>query len=79
MTTLINFGLAKSVLTKVTSSLRSYVIRQYLHGYSMNEIEHATPLSKGSVNNIIQKWKAGINGTDIEEIRGFITEVRESG
>lgn len=45
----------------------------------MNEIEHETPLSKGTVNNIIQEWKAKINGTDIEEIRGFIAEVRKSG
>jgi len=45
----------------------------------MNEIEHVTPLSKGTVNNIIQDWKASINGTDIEDIRGFIVEVRKSG
>ncbi len=45
----------------------------------MNEIEHATPFSKGTVNNIIQDWKARINGTDIEDIRAFIAEVRKSG
>jgi cell division protein FtsB len=45
----------------------------------MNEIVKETSLSKGTVNNIIQDWKARINGTDIEEIRGFISEVKKSG
>lgn len=45
----------------------------------MNEIVDETSLSKGTVNNIIQQWKARINGTDIQEIRGFIVEVRKSG
>ncbi|MGD9673378.1 MAG: hypothetical protein AB7U98_07860 [Candidatus Nitrosocosmicus sp.] len=38
-----------------------------------------TPFSKGTVNNIIDDWKARINGTDIEDIRGFIAQVRKSG
>ncbi|HYG00552.1 MAG TPA: hypothetical protein VD815_10705 [Candidatus Saccharimonadales bacterium] len=45
----------------------------------MNEIEHETSLSKGTINNIIHDWKARINGTDIEEIRGFIAQIRKSG
>lgn len=45
----------------------------------MNEIVKETFLSKGTVNNIVQDWKARINGTEMEEIRGFIAEVRKSG
>lgn len=45
----------------------------------MNEIVRETPLSKGTVNNIIQDWKAKIMGTNIEEIKTFTSEVRKSG
>ena len=79
MTIFINTKPKSLSLTKVTTAQRSHVIRQYLHAQSMNEIVKETFLSKGTVNNIIQEWKARINGTDIEEIRGFIAEVRKSG
>ena len=45
----------------------------------MNEIVRKTPLSKGTVNNIIQDWMANIAGTDLEEIRAFTSEIRKSG
>ena len=45
----------------------------------MNEIVRETPLSKGTVNNIIQDWRSKIMGTNIEEIRTFTSEVRKSG
>jgi len=45
----------------------------------MNEIVREIRLSKGTVNNIIQAWKSQLAGTDIEEIRGFMSEVRKSG
>ena len=45
----------------------------------MNDIVIETPLSKGTVNNIIQDWRSNIGGTNIEEIRVFTSEVRKSG
>ncbi len=45
----------------------------------MNEIVRETPLSKGTVNNIIKDWRSNIAGTNIEEIRAFTSEVRKSG
>ena len=45
----------------------------------MNEIVRETPVSKGTVNNIIQDWRSNIVGTNIEEIRAFTSEVRKSG
>jgi hypothetical protein len=45
----------------------------------MNDIVRETLLSKGTVNNIIQDWRSNIDGTNIEEIRAFTSEVRKSG
>ena len=45
----------------------------------MNEIAREIPLSKGTVNNIIQDWRSTIGGTNIDEIRAFTSEVRKSG
>ena len=64
---------------KITPYLRSQVIKKYIHSLSMNEIVRETPLSKGTVNNILQDWRLKIKGTDIEEIRAFTSEVRKSG
>jgi hypothetical protein len=45
----------------------------------MNEIVREIPISKGTVNKIIQDWKSNIMGINIEEIRAFTSEVRKSG
>lgn len=45
----------------------------------MNEIVREIPLSKGTVNNVIQDWRSNIVGTNIEEIRAFTSEARKSG
>lgn len=45
----------------------------------MNEIDDELPVSKGSINNIIHDWKTIVNGTDVEEIRRFLSEFRKSG
>jgi hypothetical protein len=57
------------MLSKTTSLLKTQVIQKYFHGLSMNDIVRETPLSKGTVNNIIQDWRSNIGGTNIEEIR----------
>ena len=67
------------MLTKVTDLLRNRVIIKYIHALSMNEIVRETPLSKGTVNNIIQDLRSKIEGIDIEEIRAFTYELRKSG
>jgi len=67
------------MLGKITPFLRELVIQKYLHSLSMNEIVREIPLSKGSVNNIIQDWISAIGGTNIEEIRAFTSKVRKSG
>ncbi len=67
------------MLSKTTNLLKTQVIQKYLHGLSMNDIVRETPLSKGTVNNIIQDWRSNIDGTNIEEIRAFTSEVRKSG
>ncbi len=67
------------MLSKIASFLKSQVIWKYLHAFSMNEIVRETPLSKGTVNNIIKDWRSNIAGTNIEEIRAFTSEIRKSG
>lgn len=44
----------------------------------MNEIVQEIPLSKGTIYNIIHDWRSQITGTNIEEIRAFMSEVRKS-
>ncbi len=51
----------------------------YLHAYSMNEIVKEKPLSKGAVCQIVKDWRSNTEGTDIDEIRLFMDEVRKSG
>ena len=67
------------MLTKLTPFLIEQVVQKYLHSHSMNEIAREIPLSKGTVNNIIQDWRSTIGGTNIDEIRAFTSEVRKSG
>ena len=67
------------MLSKITHPLKSQILQKYLHGLSMNEIVRETPVSKGTVNNIIQDWRSNIVGINIEEIRAFTSEVRKSG
>ena len=78
MTTFINDGIIYQMLTKVTSLLKSQVIQKYIHGFSMNKIVREIPLSKGTINNIIQDWRSNIGGANIEEIRAFTSEARKS-
>jgi hypothetical protein len=45
----------------------------------MNEIVKEKPLSKGAVCQIVKDWRSNTEGTDIDEIRLFMDEVRKSG
>ena len=49
------------MLSKTTNLLKTQVIQKYLHGLSMNDIVRETPLSKGTINNIIQDWRSNID------------------
>ena len=62
------------MLSKIAHHLKLQVIQKYIHSLSMNEIVRETPVSKGTVNNIIQDWRSNIVGTNIEEIRAFTSE-----
>ena len=79
MTTFNNDRILYKMLTKLTSFLIEQVVQKYLHSQSMNEIAREIPLSKGTVNNIIQDWRSTLNGTNVDEIRAFTSEVRKSG
>jgi len=79
MTTFNNDRIINWRLTKLTPFLIEQVVQKYLHSLSMNEIAREIPLSKGTVNNIIQDWRSTIGGTNIDEIRAFTSEVRKSG
>ena len=79
MTKIINSVIPDESVGKVTSPLKTVVIQKYLDGLSLNEIVNEVYISKGSVFNVIQEWKASMLRTDIEEVRAFASEVRRSG
>jgi len=65
--------------TKVTSYSNDIVIRKYLNGKTLDQIVIETGLSKGTVYNIIKRWKDNLESTGIEEIREFASIISKSG
>lgn len=65
---------------KVTSEIYDEVIRLHIQGYSMGEIAKMIGrISKTAVHNIIHDWKRKISAGNIEDIRSFRRNLRESG
>ncbi len=66
-------------MVKVTPSIRSTVISQYVLGSVFDEIVNETGLSKGTIFNIVREWREKISRADLDEIKSFTTRVKKSG
>lgn len=65
-------------MTKATPQLIEIVTQRYLHANTMDHIVQETGLSKGTIFKIIKIWKEKIGGTELEEIRAFISLIKKS-
>ena len=65
--------------TRITSFSNDIVIQKYLHGKTLDQIVKETNLSKGTVYNLVKRWKDNLESTGIEEIREFAIVVNKSG
>ena len=65
--------------TRITSFRNDIVIQKYLNGKTLDQIVKETNLSKGTVYNLVKRWKSNLGSIGIEEIREFATVVSKSG
>ncbi len=65
--------------TVITSFRNDIVIQKYLNGKTLDQIVKETSLSKGTVYNLVKRWKDKLGSFGIEEIREFATVVSKSG
>ena len=65
--------------TRITSFSNDIVIQKYLNGKTLDQIVKETNLSKGTVYNLVKRWKDNLESTGIEEIREFAIVVNKSG
>ncbi|HKU83489.1 MAG TPA: hypothetical protein VJP58_05560 [Candidatus Nitrosocosmicus sp.] len=65
--------------TRISSFSNDIIIRKYFNGKTLDQIVIDTGLSKGTVYNMIKRWKDKLGSTGIEEIREFSSIVSKSG
>ncbi len=66
-------------MSKITSAIEFGVIDEYSRGQTLDQIAEKTNLSKGSVYNIIKKWKSRLVEGNVDEIRKFRNLLKKSG
>ena len=79
LTTLLGQDFIYIVTTRITSLGNDIVIQKYLNGKTLDQIAKETSLSKGTVYNLVKRWKVNFGSTGFEEIREFASIVRKSG
>ena len=55
------------------------VIQKYLNGKTLDQIAKETGLSKGTVYNLVKRWKDKLGSSGVEEIREFVSIMSKSG
>lgn len=65
--------------TRISSYSISIVIQKYCDGKTLDKIAEETNLSKGTVYNLVKRWKDDLGNSGIEEIREFASIVSKSG
>ena len=55
------------------------VIHLHVHGYSMGKIAKMVGISKTTVHTITHNWNRRVSAGNIEDIRSFLRNLRESG
>lgn len=65
--------------SRITSFGNSVVIQKYCDGKTLDKIAEETNLSKGTVYNLVKRWKDSLGNSGIEEIREFASIINKSG
>jgi hypothetical protein len=65
--------------SRISSFSNSIVIQKYCDGKTLDKIAEETNLSKGTVYNLVKRWKDNLGNSGIEEIREFSSIVSKSG
>jgi len=65
--------------TKITQFSNSTIIQKYLNGKTLDQIVKETNLSKGTVYNLVKRWKDNLGSIGVDEIREFASTVNKSG
>jgi hypothetical protein len=65
--------------TKITQFSNSTIIQKYLNGKTLDQIVKETNLSKGTVYNLVKRWKDNLGSIGVDEIREFAITVNKSG
>jgi hypothetical protein len=59
--------------------IKKQVISQYLQGVSRDGIAADNGVGTGTVTNIIEEWKRGMQGSDYESVRELSVHCRKEG
>ena len=65
--------------TRISSYSISIVIQKYCDGKTLDKIAEETNLSKGTLHNLVKRWKDKLGNSGIGEIREFASIVSKSG
>jgi transposase len=59
--------------------IKKQVIAQYLQGFSRDRIAAHNGVGTGTVSNIIDEWKKGVQGSDYESVRELSIHCKKEG
>ena len=59
--------------------IKKQVITQYLQGVSRDRIAADNGVGTGTVSNIIDEWKKGVQGSDYESVRDLAIHCKKEG
>ena len=59
--------------------IKKQVIAQYLQGVSRDRIAVNNDVGTGTVSNIIEEWKRGVQGSDYESVRDLAIHCKKEG
>src|SRR5215472_9628969 len=65
--------------TAIDSIIKQRVIAQYLQGVSRDKIAADNDIGTGTVSNIIDEWKKGVQDSDYESIRELSVFCKKQG
>ena len=65
--------------TAIDPVIKKQVIAQYLHGVSRDRIAADNGIGAGTVSNIIDEWKKGVQGSDYESVRDLAIHCKKEG
>ncbi len=63
----------------IDSVIKKQVVNQWLSGYSRERIAAGNGVGTGTVSNIIEEWKKGVQGSDYESERDLVVHCKKEG